>query len=607
MTFTQCKMMRKSVIIFIVNVFAIMLYSCSRNACRVDYVYKSAYTTDLYIDSMERSDEFTKLFMHWQSPYDSSSFCISPDSRLVADSMRYNILSAENIELSCDSFIVVPDKNKGYRFVLIFPPLSKDVKIFDYIEGDTYDAFRIFGITDVLDYSKGEYLKQIPKEILEADYSDADVPEYGYGIGHTTLDVHLVSPVPIDFSNENEYELALLDFFIPDRPLQDRNYKGSIDSASTVHFEFDIAGVQRVDVYCPILNAISLYVEPCKKNEAWIDIYSYFHDKPFLYTNGRLDALNRITSYELNKYNSMLVDESLFNVSPEVFVDSLVSKVGDMTKNIDEGRKCSDLERLYCIDNIYSYYQWYIKRFSFLHKDSTRNISDADIKKFYNRVIYSDKLFPFLRYNFFYYPEYYKYLTSDEKANLESSLKFKALLDSLESDGWKNYSDTVADNIGGDFYPNAIKYYHNQYLKWFSKKVKEGVHMMKTPDVPNEELFSAIMKPFKGKRVLVDFWGVYCGPCNREIMELEPCKTDGMEYVYITTPDWSPKEEYEQYTQLIKGYHYYVSEDQWNFLREQLNFRGIPFNIYFKEDGSYTPRFGFGELDDFLKFIEERQ
>ncbi len=91
MTFTQCKMMRKYVIIFIVNVFAIMLYSCSRNACRVDYVYKSAYTTGLYIDSMERSDEFTKLFMHWQSPYDSSSFCISPDSRLVADSMRYNI------------------------------------------------------------------------------------------------------------------------------------------------------------------------------------------------------------------------------------------------------------------------------------------------------------------------------------------------------------------------------------------------------------------------------------------------------------------------------------------------------------------------------------
>lgn len=90
-------------------------------------------------------------------------------------------------------------------------------------------------------------------------------------------------------------------------------------------------------------------------------------------------------------------------------------------------------------------------------------------------------------------------------------------------------------------------------------------------------------------------------------MDLEPCKTDGMEYVYITTPDWSPKEEYEQYTQLIKGYHYYVSEDQWNFLGEQLNFRGIPFNVYFKEDGSYTPRFGFGELDDFLKFIEERQ
>ena len=43
------------------------------------------------------------------------------------------------------------------------------------------------------------------------------------------------------------------------------------------------------------------------------------------------------------------------------------------------------------------------------------------------------------------------------------------------------------------------------------------------------ELFDAIIAPYRGKVVLVDFWNTWCGPCRMALKAIEPAKEDELE------------------------------------------------------------------------------
>ena len=90
--------------------------------------------TVVYITALQRSD------------YPDFSFQFAGDSYLKVGEQRYTITSADGIELN--KFV---QTNKDYKrdMAFHFPPLPKDTKVFDFIEGDGQGAFQIKGIKPV--------------------------------------------------------------------------------------------------------------------------------------------------------------------------------------------------------------------------------------------------------------------------------------------------------------------------------------------------------------------------------------------------------------------------------------------------------------------------
>lgn len=122
-----------------------------------------------------------------------------------------------------------------------------------------------------------------------------------------------------------------------------------------------------------------------------------------------------------------------------------------------------------------------------------------------------------------------------------------------------------------------------------------------TPDVPDEELFEAIIAPYKGKTILVDFWNTWCSPCRNALKANEPLKdtelkSDDMVWIYIAN-ETSPIVKYKEMISSIKGKHFRLNESQWDCICEKFNLDGIPSYVLVDKSGNSRLRNDFRDRD----------
>ena len=123
-------------------------------------------------------------------------------------------------------------------------------------------------------------------------------------------------------------------------------------------------------------------------------------------------------------------------------------------------------------------------------------------------------------------------------------------------------------------------------------KNKTGFTVLNTPTNEDEELFVEMMKPFKGKVILVDVWATWCGPCRMANKEMEPLKAQladekDLVFLYLAGED-SPENTWENMIVDLKGEHYRVNQGQWDYLRESLKARGVPTYIIIDKEGNHS-------------------
>lgn len=146
-------------------------------------------------------------------------------------------------------------------------------------------------------------------------------------------------------------------------------------------------------------------------------------------------------------------------------------------------------------------------------------------------------------------------------------------------------------------------------------KQKKGYRLNEVPAVENEKLFDAILAPYRGKAVFVDFWATWCAPCRDGIRRMKSMKEElkdrDIVFVYLTGPS-SPVKTYENMIPDIAGEHYRLSGEQWKYIGNQFQITGIPRYVLVDRTGKIVDRQynGWQEAKaikaDLLKLIGEK-
>ena len=108
-----------------------------------------------------------------------------------------------------------------------------------------------------------------------------------------------------------------------------------------------------------------------------------------------------------------------------------------------------------------------------------------------------------------------------------------------------------------------------------------------------EALLKKILEPYKGKFVLLDVWGTWCGPCKEALShsteEYERLKDYDIEFLYLANR--SPQESWEN---VIKEYnvsgpnvaHYNLPQEQQAAIERHLGVTAFPTYKLFNRDGN---------------------
>ena len=150
--------------------------------------------------------------------------------------------------------------------------------------------------------------------------------------------------------------------------------------------------------------------------------------------------------------------------------------------------------------------------------------------------------------------------------------KIKDSSEALSEEDFKKVKNEISTDYLKEY---AISEFYQKKAKLEMNSSSNGTEVKSEGD----ELFDSIIKKFRGKVIYVDFWATWCAPCRDGIERIKPLKAEladkNIVFVYITNPT-SPEKTYNEMIPNIRGEHFRVSQDEWNYLVQKFNIYGIP-------------------------------
>ena len=612
---------------------ALMLAACSTGPKVVENpLIESSNSMTLDVSKVELTDTATVLHV---DAYFRPHNWIRIDSKtyLRAGGEKYALTSAQGI--TPDSLFWMPESGEA-SFVLSFQPLPKRTKSFDFIESDCADCFKLFGIdlTGKKDYDVPE---GIPAEALSID-EDAPMPEPIFKSGETTVEVHLLHHREELGKEQNLYVNTLAG--------GQEEYTAPIDLETGVAtFKFQQYGT--AEAFFPMAgSAGSVLLAPGEHVTVYID--SRFSGQqivarrkgvamqPFrmLYAEGTYANLNNLIysrtdwplwsmnlysgkfgdykmsakeyeTYVINQYKALsgsIAADSLPPLLKERMLLSLKGEAVVAMMNGDSGREFN---------------------YRYLHNDwESRNpVKGLDPMKSEN-IIALSKLFdindPQLLMgtrasayvgNVVYADEAWIKAADIQTGLIPSLRKFVPLIAKTQAGTLTEADLKVFGTEDNPFYADALRAMQQETVAKL-EALKGKAVIEQTPDVPVAELFDAIIAPYKGKVVFVDFWNTWCAPCRMSIKATEPLKdtelkSDDLVWIYLAN-ETSPLVKYQTMIPDIKGKHFRLNDKQWEHLCKKFKIDGIPSYVLVDKDGSYSLRNDLRDHNLLVKTLQEK-
>ena len=182
----------------------------------------------------------------------------------------------------------------------------------------------------------------------------------------------------------------------------------------------------------------------------------------------------------------------------------------------------------------------------------------------------------------------------------------------------KEVLDSLKMMIGN---PTAIEMIEkkNDYYIALANREFDKLVLKSSDDVKDltegEALLRKLLEPYKGKFVLLDVWGTWCGPCKEALShsqeEYERLKDFDIAYLYLANR--SPQESWEN---VIKEYnvsgenvaHYNLPSEQQSAIERHLDVHGFPTYKLFDRDGNMLDLdIDARDLDDLVKLLQQMQ
>lgn len=613
------------------------LTSCGPNNKAVKYpLIETANTNALDIAKVELTDSATIL--HTDAYYRPHNWIrISSESYLQAGGKRYMLTGAEGI--TPDSLFWMPESGEA-SFTLCFEPLPSGTTSFDFIESDCEDCFKLFGI-DLTGKKTFDIPDDVPESLRLVDW-DAEVPEPIFKTGTTTVNVHFLHYRPELGKEANLYVNTL---FGTQQP-----YTATVDpETGKASFSFLQCGTVQAAVVLNNSMAGSAWLAPGETTELYVDMHSigYYlslrreekkkitYPAPFqrLYSSGTYANLNNVDNqldnspyYSMNSLTGEFADYHMTSAEYAAHVVDTYKALADSIARSNFSLLKKEMKLLALRQDAFSAMAQgdYLREHNYRHinrqwdynfkVEGIAPLKPADAKAICQlfdindtKLLMGENVSDYVRAacsSSFDWPQ-----LADIQKGLVKDLRQIA--------GYPAKAENIALTDSDFVRLQAMdNHFYIEAFTLMQKKAKEELAAVEaksrvetTPDVPKERLFDALIAPYKGKVVIVDFWNTWCGPCRAAIQANEPLKSsnlksDNLVWVYIAN-ETSPIVKYKTMIPDIQGLHYRLNQEQWDYLCDKFKIDGIPSYVLVDKSGAYKLHNDFRDHSLMIKTLME--
>ena len=538
-----------------------------------------------------------------------------------------------------DSLFWMPESGEA-SFTLCFEPLPSGTTSFDFIESDCEDCFKLFGI-DLTGKKTFDIPDDVPESLRLVDW-DAEVPEPIFKTGTTTVNVHFLHYRPELGKEANLYVNTL---FGTQQP-----YTATVDpETGKASFSFLQCGTVQAAVVLNNSMAGSAWLAPGETTELYVDMHSigYYlslrreekkkitYPAPFqrLYSSGTYANLNNVDNqldnspyYSMNSLTGEFADYHMTSAEYAAHVVDTYKALADSIARSNFSLLKKEMKLLALRQDAFSAMAQgdYLREHNYRHinrqwdynfkVEGIAPLKPADAKAICQlfdindtKLLMGENVSDYVRAacsSSFDWPQ-----LADIQKGLVKDLRQIA--------GYPAKAENIALTDSDFVRLQAMdNHFYIEAFTLMQKKAKEELAAVEaksrvetTPDVPKERLFDALIAPYKGKVVIVDFWNTWCGPCRAAIQANEPLKSsnlksDNLVWVYIAN-ETSPIVKYKTMIPDIQGLHYRLNQEQWNYLCDKFKIDGIPSYVLVDKSGAYKLRNDFRDHSLMIKTLIE--
>lgn len=599
--------------LFLIIVACVVAMSCPTNAeaknrtlDKPEYIYRNTEAID--VSRLTLSDTATVLHIYTKGRA-KSKITIAKSSYLIDNNgKRYPIRSGIGIEIGKD--FVIPQSGNAI-FQLVFPPIDAGITTVSFSEGDNVEGgWTICGIQA----KNGKLPKlKLPKGVGERPLDTiTPLPESVMKYGTATLRGHILEYLP-EMKNLEMY--AFLRGTFPQELT-----KIDVNPDGTFRIDIDVAETTVVNLYVPKAS-FTVFLQAGDTTDIWINTREiartkskYHRDRKasglLYYVNGPLANVAQETTPELmKKYLGFKIqDSTIVNMNLEEYKPYVQKAYDELRATLakeplslatkqywDMSLQLLALQATFNAPASVAYASVRMKKATEqdamakswdLRREAPKDYFVPTAKQWETLNSTQASLSPTLRY-----------IAQAKRGDLyRNNNLFTQRCHATEiygqvKDNYVVLNDSLRQLVAQmpQSYQTMIENVNAKTQETIAaNKLKTGYTVCEVPDVENDSLFNAIIAPYKGKVVLVDFWATWCGPCKNSIkhsQQLREDYKDRVAFVFLTG-ETSPKQTWENMITDISGYHYRVSAEQWKFLMKNFKVSGIPFYVLVDKNGN---------------------